>query len=897
MNKPNKPLNILIVEDSAADAKLALNELRAAGFELTWKRIETESEFLAEIKQLPDIIISDYSMPQFSGLRAAELLRESGLGIPFILISGKVGEEVVIEALKAGASDYVLKWNLKRLGQVIQRALREAEERKLKHQVDQLLNLRTRALQATANGVVITDRAGVIQWVNPSFTKLTGYSPEEAIGCTPRILKSGAHDAAFYKNLWGTIVEGKSWEGILTNRRKDGHLFQSAHTITPVRNAAGETTHIVGIMNDITKRVQAEKERVEALNLIETILAVSPVGILGYLATGPCVSVNEAAAVIVGGTKESLGAQNFREIESWKTSGLLTAAEKALQTRTPVEIEAHFVTTFGKEMWVNFRFTAFFLEGQLHLLAVFADISQRKLASIQIERRERQFSSLIENSSDMITVVDSEGVVLFESPSEENILGYRVEELIGRSAFDFIHPGDAAKTIEALQKALSDSSKSFSEEHQFRHRDGSWHVMQSIGRSILWDGVTPAVVVNSRDITEIRKLEEQFRQAQKMEAVGQLAGGVAHDFNNILMTINGYSDLALHTEGMPPEAAEMLKEVYAAGERAAKLTRQLLAFSRKQVAHVERMDLNGVLTDVLEMLRRMVGERVKINVNPQQGLPGILADSGMIEQVLMNLAVNARDAMPNGGTLLISTEAVVLTEEDASKSVMGRAGEFVCLAVKDSGTGIAPEILPKIFEPFFTTKAEGKGTGLGLSTVFGIVKQHRGWLAVETEVGRGTTFKIYFPVESRAAQSAAGATPVAEIVGGKETVLVVEDDGVVRDLAVLILGKLGYRALQAATGDEALEVWERHGDRIDLLLTDMVMPGSLTGRELAEQLQGIKPSLKVIFSSGYSAAFAGQIFDIRQGAPFLQKPYPPRKLAAIVRKCLDQTNRSLQTPS
>jgi PAS domain S-box-containing protein len=388
----------------------------------------------------------------------------------------------------------------------------------------------------------------------------------------------------------------------------------------------------------------------------------------------------------------------------------------------------------------------------------------------------------------------------------------------------------------------------------------------------------------------LRTAQQQLRQSQKMEAIGQLAGGVAHDFNNMLAVIRGNAELLLlEPTRYTVETIECLKQVVAASERAANLTRQLLAFSRKQVMQSRPLVLNDVIADLTKMLRRIIGEHLDLQCRYAAHLPFIQADAGMIEQVLVNLAVNARDAMPNGGQLLITTAPVTFDEAPASAHPEARAGEFVCLAVADAGTGIAPENLPRIFEPFFTTKEVGKGTGLGLATVYGIVKQHQGWIEVSSQLGAGTTFTIFLPAIATPANSTATPQAAASLPGGTETILLVEDEYAVRMVTRRVLESHGYKVYEATTAREALDLWRSRAAEIALVLTDMVMPEGVTGRDLAEQLRAQSPALKIIFMSGYSADVIGKgtEFFRQTGSHFLQKPASTRALLETVRRSLD----------
>jgi signal transduction histidine kinase/ActR/RegA family two-component response regulator len=411
-------------------------------------------------------------------------------------------------------------------------------------------------------------------------------------------------------------------------------------------------------------------------------------------------------------------------------------------------------------------------------------------------------------------------------------------------------------------------------------------------RTIAWSfiPITESKTVHcyANEITERLALEAQLRHSVKMEAVGQLAAGVAHDFNNILTIIQGHADLLLQSKPLAPPTEKSLRQIWSAADRAGKLIQQLLMFSRKQVMQPRYIDLNEIISNVSPMLQRMMGEHIAFEYTPVPNLPAIYADVGMIEQVLVNLSINARDAMPNGGRLVISAAPRVLEPVACVLNPEARPGHFVCLSVSDTGGGMDNATLSHLFEPFFTTKEIGKGTGLGLATVYGIVKQHQGWIIVESKLGAGSTFTLFLPCVSRPADI---PTPQSQsqlqAATGSETLLVVEDEPSLRELVVRILELCGYRIYQAQNGVEALQVWEQHRHEIDLLLTDMVMPEGISGRQLAERLQKEDPALKVIYTSGYSPGMAGKDIALLEGFNFLAKPYPPSRLAQVVRECLD----------
>lgn len=400
-------------------------------------------------------------------------------------------------------------------------------------------------------------------------------------------------------------------------------------------------------------------------------------------------------------------------------------------------------------------------------------------------------------------------------------------------------------------------------------------------------GQEQCVLLVTEDVSERASLEGQLRQAQKMEAVGQLAAGVAHDFNNLLTVVQGYTQILLTMQTPGSMGHEALEKIIAATQRAASLTSQLLTFSRKRVAEPRAVDLNKVVTNVTGMLRPLLGEFIQLNLRVAAALPSIMADAAMIEQVIVNLAVNARDAMPKGGDLILSTFLTDIDESYVKYNRQASAGRFVCLQVSDAGVGMDAATVERIFEPFFTTKGVGKGTGLGLATVYGIVKQHRGWVEVNSQVGVGTTFKVFLPAVQSTAQHTEFRDNPAAVRGGDETILVVEDEASLRELVTKVLRNYGYQVVEAAHGKEALRLWQGLATKPELLLTDMMMPEGMTGWELAARIRQEVPDLKVLFTSGYSPELFGAEVQLDVNSNFLPKPYHPRLLARTVRSCLD----------
>jgi two-component system cell cycle sensor histidine kinase/response regulator CckA len=449
-----------------------------------------------------------------------------------------------------------------------------------------------------------------------------------------------------------------------------------------------------------------------------------------------------------------------------------------------------------------------------------------------------------------------------------------------------VHPSDRPAVELSVKTALEQGGR-YEIDHRIVLPDQTERLVHEQAELVVTPAGQAKLVGVVQDITERKQLEEQLRLAQKMEAVGQLAGGVAHDFNNILTVIQGHIGLMLTDPDTPESLRPSLGEVQEAARRAAGLTRQLLAFSRRQVLQVRALDLNEVLANVTRMLHRLLGEQIVLEFRFETPTAMVEADSGMMEQVLMNLAVNSRDAMPNGGQILISTGLTTIEESYLLHNPEGRTGQFVVLSVADQGCGMDEETLTRIFEPFFTTKEVGKGTGLGLATVYGIVKQHQGWIEVNSVQGEGTTFRIFLPAAGAKRAAAPESAAAAPTLNGTETILVVEDEQSLRELVRGVLERYGYHVLEAGSGLEALGVWQNHRQEIAILVTDMVMPEGLGGRELAERLQAEKTTLKVIYTSGYSVDLTDGDLQLEEGVNFLPKPYQPIRLAQTVRRCLD----------
>lgn len=526
--------------------------------------------------------------------------------------------------------------------------------------------------------------------------------------------------------------------------------------------------------------------------------------------------------------------------------------------------------------------------------------------ALDIERRqseeallttERRLRDIIEYSTNLFYLHTTDHVLQYVSPQSRDYFDCTPEEARVRW-MEFITDNPCNEVgYERTQKAIDTGEIQPPYELELITKKGRIVWVEVREAPVVHDGKTVAIVGSLTDITarklaEARRdqLEAQLFQAKKMEAVGQLAGGVAHDFNNLLTVILGNVHMIIEDELVPSEEGRVLAtEISKAAERATGLTRQLLAFSRRQVMQVKWIDLGRLMEDMTDLLRRLVGREIDLSVEVAPHLPLIRADSAMVEQVIMNLVLNARDAMREGGRLQIDAHLEKVGPEHVGRNPHAQLGQAVVLVISDTGTGMQPETMTRIFEPFFTTKPPGSGTGLGLATVYGIVSQHEGWIEVDTNPGRGSTFKVYFAANAPAPTGAnrQRKEPVSQPTTGGETILVVEDEEAVRRLVGTLLQRCGYRVLEAADGRHALKVWREHPGKIDLLLTDMVMPGGITGKKLAEDLRAAHPGLKVIFASGYSREIklAESIEDPQ--IAFLSKPFNRDALTRTVRQLLE----------
>lgn len=754
-------------------------------------------------------------------------------------------------------------------------------------------------------GIFQADPSWTILSANPAMARIFGFeSPEELIVALGEDDQPYGPDPERLTEFQRLITARGIVEDFEVQlRRRDGRRIWVSCNGWAARDANGQILRYEGTIADITARKQTEAvlhERLELQDQLAKVAATVPGMIFSFLQRpdgSACLPFCTPAIEDLWGLRpedlQSDFSPAFSRTHPDDLSRVQASILESARTLTPWSDTFRVRHPSKGELWLSgHSMPRLEPDGSILWHGFVQDVTESKKVEDSLRQSEERYRNLVETSFDLIWEVDANGSYTFVSPKVWDLLGYSPEEVLGLTPFDLM-PAHEADRLRKWFADLVATKKAFSGiENLNRHKDGHLVTLESSGVPIL--GATGELLGYrgmDRDISGRKRLEEQFRQAQRLEAVGQLAGGVAHDFNNILAATMMHLGLLQMNPDIDAETRQSLKELEVETRRAASLTRQLLMFSRRSVMTVGPVDVSTVVSNLLKMLTRLIGENITLRFECLNALPLVEADAGMLEQVVVNLVVNARDAMPKGGRVTISTRVLEVGAYRHEGPGGGRPGPFVCLTVTDTGHGMSAETRKRIFEPFFTTKEAGKGTGLGLATVHGIVAQHHGWVEVDTEVEVGTSFRVFLPALHQATPPASISESEEPLHRGHETILVVEDDASVRSMVRRSLRLLGYRVLEAENGQAAISIWRTQGAEVDLVLTDMVMPEGMTGLELTEQLQALKPDLKVIISSGYSAEIVhGGVTD-KPGIVYLPKPYELETLAAVVRNQLNQRSR------
>jgi PAS domain S-box-containing protein len=892
------PLRILVVEDDDDDFVLTADLLRRAGGGFVVDRACTYADALARLNGEYDAVLADHRLGARTGV---DLVREAaarGVAAPVVLLTGQGGRDLDVEAMRAGAADFLEKGEL--TPALLERTLRyavthrrtEAELRESRRALATLMaNLPGMAYRCRV------DRDFTVEFASEGALPLTGYAPDELV--ESRVVAFGdliVEDdrARVWAEVEEAVREGRPFQLEYRITHREGGERWLQENGVPVERAGGPAV-LEGFVTDITERRRAEEALRRSGDYFRAITeAVGEVVAVGD-ADGSLRFVSPGVVALTGYTPQEWTRMNVLSTihADDMPFALETFANLTAEPGVRVQVELRMVDSDGVPHAVEVT-----ARNLLHDPAVRGivyntrDISVRREGEEALKSRERHFRSLIENAHDIITVLEGDGDVRFVSPSVERTLGYDRAALPGVYLFELVHPDDVPAVLEVFDRAIRSPGEPQWLEFRMRHAGGSFRMLEAICTSLLHDPAVSGIVVNSRDVTERKQAEEALRtsqqqllQAQKMDAVGRLAGGVAHDFNNLLTAIRGNAELLLLDIPPGDPRREDVEEIRKAADRAAGLTRQLLAFSRRQVLQPRVLDLNGVVQEMERMLRRLIGEDVELVTRLAPGLAQVRADPGQVEQVVMNLAVNARDAMPAGGKLIVETANVELGEEVRRTHPYVAPGRYVKLCVNDTGQGMDAETRERAFEPFFTTKPAGRGTGLGLSTVYGIVKQSGGFIWIDSELGRGTSVRIYLPPVGGPAAPEPASTPLQLPGRGEGTVLLAEDEVTVRRLAVRVLRRGGFTVLEAADGEEALAVAGEYDGPLHLLVTDMVMP-RMGGRDLAARLRAARPGVPVVYVSGYAEEAVQRNGVLDPGARFLPKPFTAEQLLDAVHAAL-----------
>jgi signal transduction histidine kinase len=896
------PLRVLIVEDSEDGAIWGMRALRQGGYEPAFERVDTPEAFTAALaRQSWDVIIADYSMPNFSGLKALKLLVESGHDVPFIIVSGAIGEDVAVSAMKAGAHDYLMKDNLARLGPAVERELHEAEARQARRRAEEALH-ESRAHLERSNQALI-DKVAQLEALHNISVAMSSTLETEAV-------------LQFIVEQAVTLVDAASCSVLLPDEKTVELVFHAAADgAVGMRVPAGQgiAARVLReatpqIVVDVTADPDYYDGIAQACNLPTHSLLAVPL-LVGDKVIGVLEAVNKRQGRFTDQDRNLFVTLASHAATAIQNARLYAEAQKELAARVRAEQLLHALNEASLAMeraltqqeifeavaeeikHLGFFCTVFLIdESQSKLLPYGFSYSPKavKAAEKLLGLSADGFVIPIENVDAFRRCIREKQTVYVEDV--EAVTRQLLPEPLKRFAGQIVKILKTPKGINAPLIVEDEVIGLFTVQSEGLIGDDMpvitafAHQMAAVWRKarLLQD--------LEHSLEELQRTQAQFVQAQKMEAVGRLAGGVAHDFNNMLTVINGYAELTQFKLSTDDPCQNWVEKILGSTQSAVAVVRQLLAFSRREAARPVVLNLNGAITESLSFLDRIIGEDVEQITRLAPDLAPVHADPGQIEQILMNLAVNARDAMPDGGKLKIETANVALDAGYAKDHAEIDPGEHVLLKISDTGIGMDDQVLAHIFEPFFTTKPKGQGTGLGLATVYGIVGQHGGHIQVDSQPGRGTTFCIYFPVyrHSRETRPEETAGPHALEVAqpmGVETLLLAEDETPVREMIQESLEECGYTVLSASDARQATELFQANRDQVALLISDVVMPDA-GGPTLYQSLTEEAPHLKVLFLSGYT----GDIIrgrGVLQDAPFLPKPFSLIDLTRKVRQVLD----------
>ena len=749
-------------------------------------------------------------------------------------------------------------------------------------------------IERSSDAVFITDPSGIIIFINPAFEQLYGYSFQESVGNTPRIFKSGILSSGDYKSFWSTLLSKNVVSGEIVNKTKNGRLVHIEGTNNPILDDQGKIIGFLGIHRDITDRKREEEDLEKSFSLIQATLESTADGILVVDRIGTITNYNAQFAKMWNIPENIMAEGKDREAINFVLAQLTSPKDfvsKVNELYSHPEDESFDVLEF-KDGRIFERYShPQRIDGRpVGRVWSFRDVTQRKLAEEQLQESEERYRRLVEYSPNAIAV-HGEGKFVYVNPAAIKLIGATDEsQLIGMPIMNIIHPDDIEVVHQRVLLGMAERKALPPLEEKFIRLDGSIIEVEVTSLPIIFRG-KPATQVVVRDITDQKKLQNQLFQSQKIQSIGTLAGGIAHDFNNILAIILGYSSTLEKNKNDVQKHAEGIAAISQAIDRGAALVRQILTFARKTDIAFEPLNIPDLVHELLSMLKETFSKTITFTQTYAPNIPDILADRTQIHQTLLNLCVNARDAMPNGGSIAIKAEQ--RTKKEVSKRFPTADQElYVCISVTDTGEGMDEAIYARVFDPFFTTKEKGKGTGLGLSVVYGVMQSHHGFVDVESYVGEGTTFYLYFPVSQMVDKPMEEVSPGnGKPSGGMETILLIEDEYLILKVIRRLLKSYGYSIYVAADGEEALEVFARHRDEISLVLSDVGLP-KMGGIEVFKKLKEMDPHIKVVLASGF---FEPDIkFSLHQlGVKgFIQKPYSNDEVLRQLREVLDEKSTS-----
>ena len=841
----NQPIQVLMVEDVEDDARLLAAELKRGGYDVTFERVDTAAAMRAALqRQTWDVILCDFTMPYFSGEAALRLAQEAGPDVPFIYVSGTIGEDIAIEAMKSGAQDYIMKTNMARLAPAIARELHEAQIRRESRQAEAAMRASEHKyrhlFEALSDAVFVIDEAsGRIIDTNTRAEHLVGRTRTDILGSNQTRLLAPENGQPGFAALRAAATGEHPGGCELEVLRHDGHHVPVHASASRIELYGRQL--LLTMMRDVSERNRMD----EQLRQLSRAVEQSPASIVITDPAGNITYVNPKFTAVTGYAYAEAIGKNPRILKSGETTpetyaGLWQTITSGREWRG----EFHNRKKSGELFWELVLISPIVnVAGQTtHFLAVKEDITARKQDTARICEQAR----LLDLAQEAIHVRDLEDRITYWNPSAERFYGWTAAEAVGKTVGQLI-PGEIPGFAQAKKSLLE---------------TGGWQgeltVTGKTGRVLnietRWtlvrnaDGTPRSVLDISTDITERKKNEAQFLRSQRMENIGQLAGGIAHDLNNILAPIL-LSVQLLREEVKTPHGDSMLAMLEAGTRRGAEIVKQLLTFARGVEGQHAPLQPLHLVKEMAQIIRETVPQSITLNTHAQPGGWLVDGDATQLHQVLLNLAVNARDAMPHGGTLELALDEVTLDAVASARLPAAKPGPYVRLKVADTGTGIAPAIRDKMFDPFFTTKSPGKGTGLGLSTVLGIVKSHGGFLQVESTVGRGTEFQVYLPAITGAAALAGDKTPPAPPLGQGKKILIVDDEAAVRTVIKRILEAHDYRTLTASNGLEAVALYAEQGAQIDVVVTDLDMPG-LDGRETIAAIRKLNPQARMVVITG-----------------------------------------------